>query len=235
MKYIIAIFTIFFSSLSTQAQTRPDGKPASPALKRAEIAETRERREAEAIREFRKVNEFADRFYDSWTSNLDLVSLDESFITRNAGLRQKWLESDREFNFPESLNLSPEQKFQLSLEEYSFLAVGYLLSERFEDDAPPELERNLVEMEERHADLLLGIGETDPGVYLQKMTRFFQEARETARPFVQHPASEKASPKIDFPEGVSNEPSFEVKRGPFVVTIRKENGEYRINRIEVER
>lgn len=236
MKFIATLSLLFFFSIIGKSQTpsKTDEEPTA-AQKRAALAEARERREAEAAREFKTVNDFADRFYESWKGSLDLVSLDESFITRNPELREKWLESGREFNLPDSLKLSPEQKFQLSLEEYSFLAVGYLLSERYEDSEPPELERNLAALEERHEDLLLGIGETDPGVYLQKMTRFFQEAREFARPFVEHPKGKTPTPKVDFPEGVSKEPTFEVERGPFALTIRKENGEYRISRLDVSR
>lgn len=237
MKFILATIAITFLSVTNQAQTKPnnDDEKAARRLMRPALAEALERREAEAAKDFRKVNAFADRFYESWKESLDLVLLDEPFITQNRDRRKEWLESAREFNPPDSLKLAPEQSFQLLLEEYSFLAVGNLLSDRYDDIGPPELERKLVALEEANEKLLSGTEETDPGIYFQKMTRFFREVREISSPYVKHPIEKESTPEVDFPQGVSNEPSFEVGRGPFQLTIQKENGAYRIIRIFVPR
>ncbi len=235
MKFLGLLFFTIFLFLETKAQTTPLPSEERDArrLIRPQKADEQDRLEAEAIGEFKAVNAFADRFHEQWGRTLNLVELEQGFLTRNPRHRTDWGDWRSDFDAPESFKLSPDKEFRLSLELLSFKAIGEIITEQNDDEIPVELERRFDAIEEIHAELFSGEAGPDPDVFLLKVSGFFQDVRNTARPFIRQPKVESADPEIRFldPSGTVG---FSVRRGPFLLLIQKEEGEYRISRIEVD-
>jgi hypothetical protein len=231
--FILLLFTFLFVEGKAQTSKTPDENRAARRLIHPNKADEFDRLEAEATREFKAVNAFADRFYERWGKTLDLVELDQEFLTRESRFRTDWGDWRSDFDAPESFKLPPDLEFRLSLELLSFKAIGETIEQQNEDEIPPDLERRFDALEEAHAGVFSGTGNPDPEVFLLQVSRFIQDVRETARPFIRPTAGQTTDPEIRFfdpPVGVV----FLVERGPFTLFIQKEAGEYRILQIEVE-
>lgn len=231
--FTLLLFLLVTNELKAQTTATPSEKRDARRLIRPQKADELDRLEAEAIGEFKAVNAFANRFHEQWGRTLNLVELDQEFLTRNPRHRTEWGDWRFDFNAPESFQLTPEKEFRLSLELLSFKAIGEIITEQNDDEIPAELERRFDAIEEIHAELFSGDAGPDPEVFLLRVSGLFQDVRNTARPFIRQPKVEPTDPEIHFQEP-SGTVGFSVRRGPFLLFIQKEAGEYRISRIEVD-